>query len=236
MLIPSIDLMGGRVVQLQQGERLAISSEDLDGWMAKFARFPLVQLIDLDAAMGKGDNHRLVEKVCRTLPCQVGGGVRSTARARELIDAGARRVIVGSALFEPSGVRTSWAQQLSSAVGTEQLAAAVDSRGGQVVIHGWKTPLPFGPVEAIRALEPYVGAFLYTHVDTEGMLTGLNLDLVTSIAAATKRRLIAAGGIRSQSEIDALDALGIDAVVGMAIYTGLIPLADGPAEPGAAER
>jgi len=222
MLIPSIDLMGGQVVQLQQGERLALSTGDLDGWIEKFASYPLVQLIDLDAAMGKGDNRALVETVCRAIPCQVGGGVRSTARAHELLDAGARRVIVGSALFDPTGVKQSWAQELSTAVGLDRLVAAVDSRGGRVVIHGWKTTLSFGPVEAIGMLEPYFGAFLYTHVDTEGLLTGLNLDVVKSIAAVTTRKLIAAGGIRSSQEIDALDALGIDAVVGMAIYTGLI--------------
>jgi phosphoribosylformimino-5-aminoimidazole carboxamide ribotide isomerase len=228
MLIPSIDLMGGQVVQLQQGERLAIATADLDGWMARFAGYPIVQLIDLDAAMGKGNNGNLVEKVCRTLPCQVGGGVRSSDRARELLDAGARRVIVGSALFETSGVRSAWAAELAETFGHERLIAAIDSRGGRVVIHGWKTVLPFGPVDAIRSLEPYFGAFLYTHVDTEGLLTGLNLDVVKEIAGATSRKLIAAGGIRSMDEVEALDALGIDAVVGMAIYTGLIPTGHGP--------
>jgi phosphoribosylformimino-5-aminoimidazole carboxamide ribotide isomerase len=235
MLIPSIDLMGGQVVQLQQGERLALSTGDLDGWIEKFASYPLVQLIDLDAAMGKGDNRALVEKVCRAIPCQVGGGVRSTARAHELLDAGARRVIAGSALFSSTGVNQSWAQELSTAVGLDRLVAAVDSRSGRVVIHGWKTTLPFGPAEAIRTLEPYFGTFLYTHVDTEGLLTGLNLDVVKSIAAVTTRKLIAAGGIRSSQEIDALNALGIDAVVGMAIYTGLIDVTE-PGRSQAAER
>jgi phosphoribosylformimino-5-aminoimidazole carboxamide ribotide isomerase len=224
MLIPSIDLMNGQVVQLQQGERLALSSGDLDGWIARFSRFPLVQLIDLDAAMGKGDNRALVEKVCAALPVQVGGGVRTSERARELIGLGARRVILGSSLFDASGVRTDRAADIADAVGVDRIVAAVDSRGGQVVIHGWKTPVPVTPADAIRALEPYASAFLYTHVDTEGLLTGLNLDVVKAVAAATTRRLIAAGGIRSMDEVDALDALGIDAVVGMAIYTGLIPV------------
>ena len=224
MLIPSIDLMNGNVVQLQQGERLAISSGDLDGWIAKFSGFPVVQLIDLDAAMGKGDNRALVEKVCRALPCQVGGGVRTADRARELVAMGARRVIVGSSLFDATGVKLDRAAEMRDAVGLEQVIAAVDSRGGKVVIHGWKTPLSITPVDAIRALEPFAGAFLYTHVDTEGMLTGLNLDIVKTVAAASTRKLIAAGGIRSMDEVDALDALGIDAVVGMAIYTGKIDL------------
>ena len=224
MLIPSIDLMGGQVVQLQQGERLALSSADLDGWIARFSQYPLVQLIDLDAAMRKGDNRALVEKVCRALPCQVGGGVSTPERARALLDVGARRIIVGSSLFDTTGVKADRAAEFAGAVGADKLVAAVDSRGGQVVIHGWKTPVPVTPQDAMRALEPHVSAFLYTHVDTEGLLTGLNLDVVKSVAAATSRRLIAAGGIRSMAEVDALDALGIDAVVGMAIYTGAISI------------
>jgi phosphoribosylformimino-5-aminoimidazole carboxamide ribotide isomerase len=231
VLIPSIDLMNGQVVQLQQGERLALSSGDLDGWIARFSSFPLVQLIDLDAAMGKGDNRALVAKVCAALPCQVGGGVRTPERATELIGLGAKRVIAGSSLFDDAGVRTERAAALADAIGSDRLVAAVDSRGGQVVIHGWKTAVPISPIDAIRALESYVSAFLYTHVDTEGLLTGLNLDIVRSVAAATNRRLIAAGGIRSMDEVAALDALGIDAVVGMAIYTGLIDLP--PATPRA---
>jgi phosphoribosylformimino-5-aminoimidazole carboxamide ribotide isomerase len=227
MLIPSIDLMDGRVVQLQQGERLALSSSDLDGWIARFSTFPLVQLIDLDAAMGKGDNERLVTKVCSALPCQVGGGVRSVDRARELMALGARRVIVGSALFDADGVNTAGAAEMADVVGVDHVVAAVDSRGGRVVTHGWKTSRPITPIDAIRALEPFAGAFLYTHVDTEGLLTGLSLDVVSSIAATTTRRLIAAGGIRSIDEVEELDRRGIDAVVGMAIYTGLIELGPG---------
>jgi len=224
MLIPSIDLMGGRVVQLEQGERLAIASTDLDGWMAKFAGFPLVQLIDLDAAKGQGDNRALVAKVCAQLPCQVGGGVRSADRARELLLLGARRVIVGSALFSPTGVNVERAAELAGAVGASNLTAAIDSRGGRVVIHGWKTTIDVTAIDAIRALDSFVSAFLYTHVDTEGLLTGFDVELVRPLAAATTGRLIAAGGIRSMDEVDALDAAGIDAVVGMAIYKGLIQL------------
>jgi phosphoribosylformimino-5-aminoimidazole carboxamide ribotide isomerase len=224
MLIPSIDLMGGRVVQLVQGERLAVASADLDGWIDRFRDFPLVQLIDLDAAMGTGDNRVLVDKVCRALPCQVGGGVRSVERARDLMGAGARRVIVGSSLFDPTGVNAARAAELAAGVGADRLVAAVDGRHGRVVIHGWKTPIAVTPADAIRALDPFVGAFLYTHVDTEGLLTGFDPDLVRPLVQLTSRRLIAAGGIRSLAEVEALDRIGVDAVVGMAIYTGLMPL------------
>lgn len=222
MLIPSIDLQNGRVVQLVQGEKLAVASDDLDGWIARFSSYPVVQLIDLDAAMGAGDNSDLVRYVCSKLPCQVGGGVRTPARARALLDAGARRVILGSSLFGVDGVRLDHAKQFADAVGEAALVAAVDSRGGFVTIHGWKTMTGVTAVEAVRALSPFVEAFLYTHVDTEGTMKGLNLEAVTAVASATTRRLIAAGGIREMAEVDTLDALGIDAVVGMAIYTGAI--------------
>lgn len=209
-------------MQLVQGDRLAIASDDLDGWIARFASFPLVQLIDLDAAMGRGDNAALVRYVCERLPCQVGGGVRTVERARALLDAGARRVILGSSLFTVDEVRVDQAAAFSSALGEAALIAAVDSRGGRVTIHGWKTMTTIAAADAVRLLSPHVGAFLYTHVDTEGTMRGLNLAAVEQVAAASSRQLIAAGGIRSMAEVDALDALGIDAVVGMAIYTGAI--------------
>lgn len=216
--------MGGRVVQLQQGERLAIESRDVDGWIGKFSAFPIVQLIDLDAAMGRPANDDLVRYVASKLPCQVGGGVRSIERAQELREAGAKRVILGSSLFNDRGVNRSRAEAFAEALDPDVLIGAIDSRGGKVVIHGWKTPLTITPEEAARTLEAYVGGFLYTHVDTEGMMTGLDLEAVKSVQAATKRRLIAAGGIKDRSEIDALHELGIDAVVGMAIYTGAIDI------------
>jgi phosphoribosylformimino-5-aminoimidazole carboxamide ribotide isomerase len=225
MLIPSIDLMNGRVVQLVQGERLAIESDDLDGWIARFARFPIVQVIDLDAAMGRGENTALVRYVCERLPCQVGGGVRSVDRARALLDeAGARRVILGSSLFTLDSVRTRDAAAFAEACGADRVLAAVDSRGGLVTIHGWKTTTAVTAVEAVGALSPHVGGFLYTHVETEGTMRGLNMEAALAVAGATTRKVIVAGGIRSMDEVDALDRLGIDAVVGMAVYTGAIGL------------
>lgn len=216
--------MGGKVVQLQQGERLALESDDIDGWITKFEDFQIVQLIDLDAAMGRPANDALVRYVAKRLPCQVGGGVRSVDRAQELLDAGARRVIVGSSLFNERGVNKGRAEAFAEALSSDALVGAIDSRGGKVVIHGWKTPLAITPEDAAHALEPYVGALLYTHVDTEGMMTGLDLETVKSVNDASHLRLIAAGGIRTREEVDTLDALGIDAVVGMAIYTGAIEL------------
>lgn len=224
MLIPSIDLQRGHVVQLIQGETLALEIADAEPWIAKFAAFPRVQLIDLDAAMGRGENTSLVTAICRRLPCRVGGGIRTVARAGAMLEAGAHALIAGSALFRDGGVDLDFAATLAAAVGPDRVVAAVDSRGGRVVVHGWRTVLPITPVDAVRALEPYCGEFLYTHVDTEGLMKGTDMDAIRAVRRATTRCVTAAGGITTWDEIDRLDAEGVDAVVGMAIYTGQLPL------------
>jgi phosphoribosylformimino-5-aminoimidazole carboxamide ribotide isomerase len=219
MLIPSIDLKDGAVVQLVQGERLAIRDEDVFAWVRRFAHFPKVQVIDLDAAMGSGNNLTLVRQIAGALSCRVGGGIRTIERARDVLDAGARQIIAGSSLFTDGQPDLDFARALSEAIGRDRVIAAVDSRGGRVVIHGWKTVLPLTPEDAVRALEPYCDEFLYTNVDTEGLMGGTNMEAIGSVARATSRRVTAAGGITTQAEIDQLDARGIDAVVGMALYT-----------------
>jgi phosphoribosylformimino-5-aminoimidazole carboxamide ribotide isomerase len=224
MLIPSIDLQNGHVVQLVQGDRLAIQAPDREPWIAKFSRFPRVQLIDLDAAMGRGDNTSLVTDICRRLPCRVGGGIRSVERAKAALDTGAHAVIASSALFREGAVDVAFARMLADAIGSARLIAAVDSRGGHVAIHGWKTILPITAVDAIARLEPYCSEFLYTHVDAEGLMQGTDIDAILRIRGATSRRVTAAGGITTWDEIDLLDSHGVDAVVGMAVYTGQLPL------------
>lgn len=219
-------------MQLVQGETLALESTDVDGWIAKFRNFEAVQLIDLDAAMATGNNDALVRYISGKLPCRVGGGVRTAARALELIDAGATHVIVGSSLFrgaratdpQDSPVNLPFAQALVRAVGSQRIVGAVDSKAGQVVIHGWKTSLPITAVEAVKVLEPYCSAFLYTHVDREGLMQGTDINAILAVARATSRQVIAAGGITTREEIDLLHAHGVHAVVGMAIYTGLLSL------------
>lgn len=224
MLIPSIDLQGGAVVQLVQGERLAIRDEDVFRWVRRFERFPKVQVIDLDAAMGSGDNLAIVRQIAPALSCRVGGGIRTVDRARDVLAAGAKQIIVGSSLFKNGLPDLEFAARLADAVGSAQVIAAVDSKGGQVVIHGWKTPLPITAVDAVRAFEPYCEEFLYTHVDAEGLMGGTNRTAIRAVRDATARRLTAAGGITTQEEIDDLDALGVDSVVGMAIYTGTLQI------------
>ena len=224
MLIPSIDLRGGQVVQLIQGEQLAIASDDIFGWVRTFEGFPKVQLIDLDGAFGSGTNDRLVRVISARLPCRVGGGIRSVKRAKQVLHYGATAVIVGSSLFKNGQPDIKFARKLAETIGSERIIVAVDSKGGRVVIKGWREALRLTPVEAIAAFEPYCSEFLYTHVDTEGLMRGIDMNAVRTVRHATGRRLTAAGGITTQEEIDQLDAIGVDGVVGMAVYTGAFKL------------
>jgi phosphoribosylformimino-5-aminoimidazole carboxamide ribotide isomerase len=223
MLIPSIDLMGGRIVQLVQGEKLRLAFDDFEYWIEKFSRYPLVQLIDLDAAMRQGDNSALVEQIAKRLPCQAGGGIHSIERAQHILDAGARRVIIGSALFSTDGaVNTGFAAALAESVGADRIVAGIDTKNGRIAVKGWKAQVELTPDDAIPQLQPFVSAFLYTHVDTEGTMQGFPIQTAARLRKLTSRQLIVAGGIRSQQEVDALGALGADAVVGMAVYTEML--------------
>lgn len=224
MLIPSIDLQGGRIVQLVQGERLAVETTEIGAWIDRFRQRPKVQLIDLDAAKGVGENDALVQRICAELPCRVGGGIRTVERAQQVLAMRATHVILSSALFKDGQVDLDFARALAAAVGPARLIAAVDSRGGHVVIHGWRTRLDITPVQAVRLLEPFFDEFLYTHVDREGLMGGTDMAAIDAVRAATGKRLTAAGGITTIEEIARLDAAGIDAVVGMAIYTGRLPV------------
>jgi phosphoribosylformimino-5-aminoimidazole carboxamide ribotide isomerase len=224
MLIPSIDLMGGKIVQLVQGEKKALEFADFEEWIVRFANYPLVQLIDLDAAIGTGNNRALSQNFIDRLPCQVGGGIRSVEEAEEMLARGARRIILGSVLVKDNAVNVTVAEQFARKFGPHRLTFAVDSKGGKVAIKGWREITAISPAEMMRAIEPYCGAFLYTHVDTEGLLQGVPLDPVRVLRAVTSRQLIVAGGIKSQEEVDQLHGLGIDAVVGMAIYSGRMRL------------
>ena len=222
MLIPSIDLMAGKIVQLEQGSRKVLEFDNFAEWVARFSSYPLVQLIDLDAAIGSGNNSDLIRQLARLLPCQVGGGIRSVEAAEALLELGAQRVIFGSSLVSDGSIHLDFARTAASALGAEKLVFAADCRGGHVAIRGWQETTGITAVEMMEALQPFCGAFLYTHIDAEGLLGGFPLDVARKLRDATSRKLIVAGGIRSQEEVDALDSITVDAVVGMAIYRGML--------------
>lgn len=244
MLIPSIDVMGGRIVQLVQGEKLKLAFDDFDYWIERFEKYPLVQLIDLDAAMRQGENGALIEMICGRLTCQVGGGLKTAEDGRRLLDAGAKRVIYGSSLFGGAEldashsshgaamngaakflrrhkvIRLEFAEKLKRTLGEEALCFSVDTKGGRVAVKGWKDSVDLTPEEAVTWLEDSCAAFLYTHIDTEGTMQGFPLDVAAVLRACTAKHLIVAGGIKERAEVDALDAMGVDAVAGMAVYSG----------------
>ncbi len=222
MLIPSIDLMGGKIVQLVQGDKKKLEFDNFDYWIQRFSKYPIVQLIDLDAARGVGHNRELVKQIVGQLTCQVGGGIRDVATAQELLNLGVRKVIIGSALLANGRINQDHARALADAVPKTALTFALDSRGGHVAIDGWRQQTTITAFDMIRELETFCESFLYTHIDTEGLMGGIPMETVLAIRAATKRHLVVAGGITEQKEIDALDALGIDSVVGMAVYSGKI--------------
>lgn len=229
MLIPSIDLMGGRIVQLVQGEKLKLAFDDFEYWIERFSKYPLVQLIDLDAAMRQGENRALIQMICGRLPCQVGGGLKTAEDGRKLLDVGAKRVIYGSSLFgAPQAdekrrhkiIRLVFAEELKRTLGEEALCFSVDTKGGRVAVKGWKDSVDLTPEEAVTWLEDSCAAFLYTHVDTEGTMQGFPMDVAAILRACTAKQLIVAGGIKERAEVEALDAMGVDAVAGMAVYSG----------------
>jgi phosphoribosyl-ATP pyrophosphohydrolase len=218
MLIPSIDLVRGQAVQLRQGRELELVADDDPRDLARrFGRVGEIAVIDLDAARGTGDNLALIEELCAIAPCRVGGGIRDIERGRRLLRAGARRLIIGTAA-DPE-----FLQEFPAA----RLMAAVDARHGRVVDHGWEHQLDESPVERARRLEPYVGGFLYTVVEREGTQQGVDIARVQDLAQAVEKPVTAAGGVRRVAEIQALDRLGVDAQVGMALHRGAIGLGDG---------
>ena len=162
-------------------------------------------------------------EIAKRLPVQAGGGIHSIERARQVLDAGAKRVIIGSALFSAEGtVNVAFAAELAASVGAERVVAGIDTKNGRIAVKGWKAQVELTPDDAIPQLEAHAGAFLYTHVDGEGMMQGFPIKTAARLRKLTQKQLIVAGGIRSQQEVDALNALGADAVVGMAVYTNLL--------------
>ena len=218
MIVPCIDLMDGKVVQLVQGREKALEGDSPEEMLRKFAAFPQIQVIDLDAAMGRGSNDELVRMLASHAVCRVGGGVRTVERAQALLQQGAHRIIVGTSAFTKTGINEALLRALVEAV--------LDSKGGRIVVKGWQEATAFTAEEVLGSLEPYCSGFLCTYVDKEGMMQGTDLDWFRRLRAATALDITAAGGITTLDDVEALTAMKIDAALGMAIYTGRIKLED----------
>lgn len=225
MIIPCIDLMGRKVVQLVQGRDKALELPDPLAVLEKFAEFPEIQVIDLDAALGRGSagNADIVRKLCQRRTCRVGGGIRCVERALEVVSDGAHKVIVGSSAFTVQGINHDFLRSLAAAIPREKLMVAVDCLGDHVAIHGWRTVLPLTSSDALPQLEPYCSEFLCTYIDAEGKLQGTDLEWFRQLRALTSLPITAAGGITTEEEIRALDALGMHVALGMAIYRKVFP-------------
>ena len=226
MIIPCIDLMNGKVVQLVQGRDKALEGDAPLEMLRKFADFPEIQVIDLDAAIGKGANDDLVELLAGRARARIGGGVRSAERAARLVEQGAFKVIIGTAAFDKTGPNRAFLEEAVAAVGTARIMIALDSKGGQIVVKGWRESLDLTAEQVIGELEPYCGAFLCTYVDKEGMMQGTDLEWFGRLRGATRHSITAAGGITTLEDIQALREMDVDAALGMAIYTGRLDLVE----------
>lgn len=224
MIVPCIDLMGGKVVQLVQGREKALEGDTPGKMLERFAAFPVIQVIDLDAAIGQGSNDDLVKFLAGRARCRVGGGVRDVPRAERLVAQGAAQVIVGTAAFGDDGPRVGFLDSLRSAIGRDRVLLALDSKDGRIVVKGWREATRLAAEDIIQGLEPYCGGFLCTYVDKEGMMQGTDLDWFRRLRAATALPITAAGGITTMDDIATLTAMEIDCAIGMAIYTGRLDL------------
>ncbi|HEY3738952.1 MAG TPA: 1-(5-phosphoribosyl)-5-[(5-phosphoribosylamino)methylideneamino] imidazole-4-carboxamide isomerase [Bryobacteraceae bacterium] len=224
MIIPCIDLMDGKVVQLVQGRDKALEGDAPEEMLRKFAPFPEIQVIDLDAAIGKGSNDDLVEFLAGHSRARVGGGVRTAARAAKLVEQGAHRVIIGTAAFDGKGVNRTFLDEAGAAAGRERIMIALDSKAGRIVVKGWRESLELTAEQVIRELEPFCGGFLCTYVDKEGMMQGTDLEWFRRLREATGHPITAAGGITTLNDIRALRDMNVDAALGMALYTGRLDL------------
>lgn len=224
MIIPCIDLMDGKVVQLVRGREKALEGESPEIMLERFSAFPVIQVIDLDQAIGKGSNLPIVRRIAGRARTWIGGGVRTLERAEDLVRSGAERVIVGTAAFSENGPNSDFLEALASSIGRERLIVSLDSMNGRIVIRGWRESTALTAEEVISRFEQYCGAFLCTYVDKEGTMQGTDLDWYRRLRAATDHEITAAGGIASIAEIRTLVDIGVHAALGMAVYTGHLKL------------
>jgi phosphoribosylformimino-5-aminoimidazole carboxamide ribotide isomerase len=224
VLIPCIDLQKGQAVQLIHGRKRELAVADVFGLLRKFSRYPWLHIIDLDAAMGKAANDELVRELCARaqrefgMKIRAGGGIRTVVRAEEISRWGADQIIIGSAAFRNGKVNTGFLQQLRQKVRCNRIVVALDTARGRITIHGWRKRIALQAEDVMAQLEPYCAGFLCTDVDREGTMAGANLEWFHKLRSATAHLIIAAGGITTRREISALEKMGMDAAVGMAMY------------------
>jgi len=230
VVIASIDIQGGKVVQLRQGAEKVLERDNPLELAEEFDRYGEVAVIDLDAAMGTGSNIEMIKPILRKADCRVGGGIRTPEQAKTLVSLGACKIIVGSSAFRVSGggfgVNLPFLREMSQTIGRERLIVAVDARDGEIVVDGWKTPTGLDLIEAAKAVEPFAGELLFTCVEREGTMTGINLEPVRKLRDAVLCQITVAGGVSTLEEIGGLAAMGCDVQLGMALYTGSVSLAD----------
>lgn len=227
MLIPSIDLQGGQAVQLEQGRRRVLEAGDPRPLLRKFSRVGEVAVIDLDAAMGTGDNRELIRELVAIAPCRVGGGIRDAQAAIEWLDAGAAKVILGTAAIP----------EVLAALPRERVIAALDAFDDEVVVEGWQKKTGRSVLDRLAEIKDLIGGLLVTFVEGEGKLQGLDLSRIPPLVrAAGGIDVTVAGGVTTTEDLAAIDRLGADAQVGMAIYTGRLDLADAFAAPLVSDR
>jgi phosphoribosylformimino-5-aminoimidazole carboxamide ribotide isomerase len=224
VLIPCIDLQGGQAVQLVHGRKRELAVADVLGLLDRFSRYQWLHVIDLDAAMRKGHNNALVQQLCLEarhkykMKVRVGGGIRTVRRASALKKLGVQQVIIGSAAFRNGAPNLTFLKKLATELGQQHILIALDTAKGRVVTHGWQSALAVTPADVFEPLEPYCAGFLCTDVDREGTMTGANLKWFKNLRGATLLPIVAAGGISTAREIRALEKIGMDSAVGMALY------------------
>src|SRR5580704_10061525 len=228
MLIPCIDLQGGQAVQLVHGRRRELAVADVFGLLDKFRSYEWLHIIDLDAAMNKPANTKLVRALCKKaateykLKVRVGGGIRTIARATSAVSAGANQIIIGSAAFAGGAIHEQFLKRAVEKFGRKRIVIALDTARGQILTQGWREKLKLHPSAVIPQLEPFCSAFLCTDVDREGTMTGANLRYFRELRKSTALPIIAAGGITTYREITALEKINMHAAVGMALYKNRI--------------
>ncbi len=238
MVISSIDLKDGHVVQLKNGKELVLQRDDAEKLIQEFDRYGEVAVIDLDAAMGHTDakgntvNTPLLKSLLRKGNVRTGGGIRTVKRARELVSLGAEKVIVGSAAWNPSPdgadsiMNTQFLEELAAAIGRQRIIISVDAVNGKIAVKGWTETLDISLIDGAKAAQAYCSELLFTCVEKEGCMGGTDMDLVRQLRRAVDCRVVAAGGVASVDEIAALEKLGCDVQLGMALYTGKVSLKD----------